>query len=259
LFWAQGYERQADGRSGVWVMSTPDPDSLHPAWSPPERLSDGIMMNKPIVLQTGEWLLPVASWFTEGSAGVISSVDQGSSWKLIGRANVPVKENRSCDEHQIVELRDGTLWMWIRTAYGIGESRSRDRGHTWTEVKPSALRHPTTRFHIRRLGSGNLLLVKHGPLNEQTGRSHLTAYLSRNDGASWLGGLLLDEREGVSYPDSVEIEGGSLLVIYDFDRRGAREILLARFDQRDIESGRLGPGGALRILVNKAGGDEVGS
>jgi hypothetical protein len=192
LFWAQGYERQADGRSGVWAMSTPDPDSAHPTWSEPERLSDGIMMNKPIVLQTNEWLLPVASWFTEGSAGVVASRDQGGTWELIGKANVPDEGDRSCDEHQIVELRDGSLRMWIRTRYGIGESCSRDRGRTWTEVLPSSIRHPTSRFHIRRLASGNLLLVKHGPLNERTGRSHLTAYLSLDEASSWVGGLLLD-------------------------------------------------------------------
>ena len=46
----------------------------------------------------------------------------------------------------------------------------------------------------------------------------------------------------------------SLLVIYDYDRRGAREILLAHFNERDVESGQLGPDGAFRIIVNKAGG-----
>ena len=37
----------------------------------------------------------------------------------------------------------------------------------------------------------NLLLVKHGPIDKKTGRSHLTAYLSEDDGKSWVGGLLL--------------------------------------------------------------------
>jgi predicted neuraminidase len=253
LFWAQGYERQTDGWSGVWAMSTVEPDGAHPVWSDPNRLSDGIMMNKPTVLQTGEWLLPVASWFAEGSASVYSSRDGGLSQSLIGRANIPAKEDRNCDEHQIMELRDGSLWMWVRTIYGIGESRSLDRGRTWTEIAPSTVQHATSRFHCRRLLSGNLLLVKHGPLDERTGRSHLTAYFSRDDGASWLGGLLLDEREGVSYPDSVDTDDGTIFVIYDFDRRGAREILLARFNEKDIESGTIGPAGAFRILVNKAG------
>lgn len=253
LFWAQGYERQADGRSGVWAMSTADPDSEHPTWTDPIRICDGIMMNKPIVLRTGEWLLPVASWFAEGSAGVVASADQGTSWSLIGRANVPVVDDRSCDEHQMVELKDGTLLMWVRTGYGIGESRSSDGGRTWTDVVASPIQHPTTRFHIRRLMDGDLVLVKHGPLDERTGRSHLTAYRSGDDGDSWSGGLLLDERDGVSYPDSVDTADGTILVIYDYDRREAREILLARFNGNDIDAGTPGPDAALRVLVNKAG------
>lgn len=253
LFWAQGYEQQADGRSGVWAMSTKDPDSRDPAWSDPIRICDGIMMNKPIALRTGEWLLPVANWFADGSAGVVASIDEGSSWHSVGRAHVPVKDDRSCDEHQMVELLDGTLLMWVRTGYGIGESRSSDQGRTWTEVVPSRIQHPTTRFHIRRLVGGDLLLVKHGPLHERTGRSHLMAYLSRDDGDSWSGGLLLDQRDGVSYPDSVDSEDGTILVIYDYDRRDAREILMARFNRQDVEAGRIGSNAALRVLVNKAG------
>lgn len=253
LFWAQGYERQADGRSGVWAMSTANPDSASPAWTDPVRICDGIMMNKPIVLRTGEWLLPVATWFAEGSAGVVASTDAGISWQRIGGANVPVRDDRSCDEHQMVELADGTLLMWVRTGYGIGESRSKDGGRTWTDVVPGRLEHPTTRFHLRRLDGGGLLLVKHGPLEERTGRSHLTAYLSRDEGESWSGGLLLDERDGVSYPDSVDTADGTVLVIYDYDRRGAREILLARFQVDDFGAGKPGPGSALRLLVNRAG------
>jgi hypothetical protein len=253
LFWAQGYERQADGRSGVWAMWTLEPDSEAPTWTDPVRLGDGIMMNKPIVLRTGEWLLPVANWFREGSASVIASSDQGRTWQTIGAANVPTRDDRSCDEHQLVELGDGSLLMWVRTGFGIGEARSFDRGRTWTEVIPSSVAHPTSRFHLRRLRSGALLVVKHGPLDERTERSHLTAYLSRDDGVSWADGLLLDERVGVSYPDSIDAKDGTIFVIYDFDRRDAREILLARFSEKDIESGKVGPDGALRILVNKAG------
>lgn len=43
--------------------------------------------------------------------------------------------------------------------------------------------------------------TKHGPLDTRTSRSHLTAYLSKDDGTTWTGGLMLDERRGVSYPD----------------------------------------------------------
>ncbi len=52
--------------------------------------------------------------------------------------------------------------------------------------------HPTSRFFVRRLKSGALLLVKHGPLDKRVKREQLTAFVSDDDGKTWQGGLLLD-------------------------------------------------------------------
>lgn len=254
LFWSQGFAGHKDSpRSGVWAMTTHDSGLPNPSWSAPVRLCDGIMMNKPTVLSTGEWLLPVAHWHREGSAGVVSSEDGGKTWSWRGLATVPRPEDRNCDEHMIVERRDGSLWMLVRTKYGIGESISTDRGRTWSDVMPSALAHTASRFFIRRLHTGRLLLVKHGKPQERTGRSHLMAFLSEDDGVTWGGGLMLDERLGVSYPDGVEDETGTQWVVYDFDRKGAKEIRLATFTETDVLRG----GAARTMLVNKALGAPV--
>src|SRR3569623_249849 len=53
LFWAQGWAF-FDGRVGVWAMTGDDPDSEKPHWSTPRRLFNGVMMNKPTVLSSGE-------------------------------------------------------------------------------------------------------------------------------------------------------------------------------------------------------------
>lgn len=252
LFWAQGYQGHTDERSGVWTIRTEESHSDSPTWSAPERICDGIMLNKPTVLSCGTWLLPVARWREEGSAQVVCSRDRGTTWSILGRATVP-QQHRNCDEHMIVERHDGSLWMLVRTTYGIGESFSIDRGKTWSQVGPSRIQHPTSRFFIRRLASGRLLLVKHGPIEEKTGRSHLMAFLSRDDGQTWSGGLLLDEREGVSYPDGVEESDETIYVIYDFDRRGAKEILMARFTEQDVyEEAFVSAGSTTRSRVNKA-------
>lgn len=265
FFWAQGYSHW-DGRSGVWAVTTTEPDAENPAWSAPRRLCDGIMMNKPTVLSTGEWLLPVAIWamppnvmdpsyahdITENTgSNVFRSTDAGATWESIGRSRV---EGRRCDEHMLVERRDGSLWKLVRTNYGIGESVSTDRGVTWTEGVPSeSFTHiPSARFFIRRLASGNLLLVKHSPPNNKT-RSHLMAYLSDDDGKSWKGGLMLDDRGGVSYPDGFQAPGGSIYIVYDFERRRARQILMAVFTEEDILA--CAPTSAatrLRVLINQA-------
>jgi len=235
-FWTQSIGH--DGTvAGVWAMTTDHPDAENPAWSDPVRLTDGVMMCKPIVLSSGEWVLPSSTWRkTDSSARMVVSSDQGRSWEVRGACNVP-KEVRSYDEHIIVERKDGSLWMLVRTNYGIGESVSKDRGATWPDLKPSAIPHPSARCFIRRLASGNLLLVKHGGIHEKTGRSHLTAFLSMDDGKTWEGGLLLDERSGVSYPDGMQAADGTIYIAYDRDRNGAMEILMSTFTEQDVLAG----------------------
>jgi predicted neuraminidase len=196
FFWAQAVGH--DGSvAGVWAMTNDRPDEERSDWSEPRRLTDGIMMCKPTVLSSGEWLLPASTW----------------------------------------RDTDYSLWMLVRTKYGIGESVSEDRGATWSDLVPSTIVHPSARFFVRRLNSGSLLLVKHGPISIRTERSHLTAYLSQDDGRTWSDGLLLDERNGVSYPDGQQETDGTIHIIYDFSRRDAREILMATFTEDDITSG----------------------
>ena len=255
LFWAQGYEKHTDERSGVWAMTTENSHDESPTWSAPTRICDGIMMNKPIALQSGTWLLPVAQWFKEDSSGVVATSDQGQTWSLLGQANVPNKEDRSCDEHMIVERKDGSLWMLIRTKYGIGESVSTDGGKTWSPATPSSIQHTVSRFFIRRLQSGHLILVKHGAITEKTKRAHLTAFLSKDDGKTWEDGLLLDERLNVSYPDAIQAPDGTITLIYDYDRRGDKKILLAQFTEEDINQQTcVSDQAKLQILVNQAFG-----
>ena len=254
LFWAQGLDKPLHfGPSGVWAMVGSGADREDIQWSAPQRLCDGVMMCKPLVLSSGEWALPVSFWHRRDarSAGMVVSGDQGETWRERGACDVP-PDARSHDEHMLVERRDGSLWMLVRTKDGIRESVSADGGHNWSALQPASIQHPSARFFIRRLGSGNLLLVKHGPIHERTGRSHLSAYLSSDDGNTWSGGLLLDERDGVSYPDGQQGPDGIIHIIYDHSRTGAREILMARFAEEDVVSGKLESGGAsLRMVVSK--------
>jgi len=158
------------------------------------------------------------------------------------------------DEHMLVELRDGRLWMLARTTQGMSESFSADRGATWSEPHPSAIQNPSARFFIRRLASGNLLLVKNGPIETRLPRrSNLTAFLSSDDGHTWSKGLLLDDRALVSYPDGVQAPDGMIRIAYDWNRHTDAEILMARFREEDVLAGKFQSNGAKpRLLVNKA-------
>ncbi|MDR1964815.1 MAG: glycoside hydrolase [Planctomycetaceae bacterium] len=262
LFWAQSFHLW-DGRAGVWCAITDSGNREDAVWSEPRRLCDGIMMCKPIADSKNRWLLPVAIWNNNvdhqdkkipfGSS-IIASEDNGKTWNFLGNAVIP-KNEISCDENMIVERKDGSFFMWIRAKYGIAETNSLDGGKTWSEPKRSGIPHTASRFFVRRLQSGKLLLVKHGGISQQTGRSHLTAMLSDDDGKSWNGHLLLDERAGVSYPDGDQAKDGTIFIIYDFNRTGEKEILMARFTEEDILAGNIvSQNSTLRILVNKATG-----
>jgi len=261
LFWAQAGGGNKD--AGTWAMVNGNPGAENPEWSAPRLLAPGVMMCKPIVLSDGTWAFPISDW--EGrrlktpraaTAGFWVSEDKGKTFSRRGAAHVPV-EFREYDEHMLIERHDGTLWMLVRTNYGIGESISKDGGRTWTEVVPSQIPHTNSRFFISRLQSGNLLLLKHGSMDQRTGRSHLMAFISTDDGHSWEGGLLLDERAGISYPDGQQTGDGSIHVTYDFDRTGERQIFFATFREEDARAGAAVTDAVrLRQLVSKGSGGQ---
>ncbi|QDU26763.1 BNR/Asp-box repeat protein [Anatilimnocola aggregata] len=237
LFWGQSFGLQ-DNRFGIFAIVTDEPDAENPKWSAPRRLGDGIMLNKPTVLKNGDWLLTSSIWKADDSIRVYASTDQGATFALRGSANVPDPATRGPDEPMIVERKDGTLWMMVRMQ-GLAETISRDGGKTWTPVERIAIKHCTSRFFLRRLQTGALLLVKHGPLDERAGREKLMAFLSDDDGKSWQGGLLLDEREHVTYPDGVQARDGTIYVVYDHNRTPDGEVLFAVFTEEDVRAGKV--------------------
>ncbi|MDR3405472.1 MAG: sialidase family protein [Chthoniobacter sp.] len=257
-----------DGRDGDWCITCDNPDADEPVWSAPTRFADGCTLNKPTVLANGDWLLPVALWTRDHigpallkeahheldairMANVFASTDHGKTWTRRGGVAFPESE---FDEHMIVELRDHRLWMLARTKKGISESFSTDQGATWSEPQPSAIQNPSARFFIRRLASGNLLLVKNGPVEKRVPRrSSLTAFLSTDDGKTWSKGLLLDDRAMVSYPDGIQAPDGMIHIAYDWNRHTDAEILMAKFREEDVLAGNFqSPGARSRMLVNKA-------
>lgn len=258
LVWAQAIGHEGTV-AGVWFLAISNPNEQQPKYESPIRITDGIMMCKPLVLSSGEWALPASTWrATDNSARVVVSADNGKTWAIRGACNVPVND-RAFDEHMLIERSDGKLWLLARTKYGIGESLSSDGGKTWPELTPSKIAHPSARFFIRRLQSGNLLLVKHGPIDKRIGRSHLTAYLSKDDGATWRGGLMLDERKAVSYPDGQQAADGTIHIIYDFDRTGDRHILMAKFREEDVIAKKIVSADAKlqQLVCDAAGGQAI--
>ena len=267
-----------DGRRGVWAIVSENPDDEEPVFSPPRRIANGLMMNKPIVLQTGEWCFPIAvrmkcfakateahpELLVEEGTNVYLTKDQGQTFELKGGADL---QPWTFDEHMIIEKADHTLWMLIRASHGIAESFSYDGGWSWTPVRESGITGPNSRFFIRRLRSGRLLLINHfsfGYGNRNAIgialRNNLIAQLSEDDGKSWIGALVLDTRNHISYPDGKEDDTGLIHIVYDHGRFNENEIVIAAFREEDVLAGHLvSSDGFLKKVVSKASGGNESS
>ncbi|MGZ0654869.1 sialidase family protein [Coraliomargarita sp. W4R72] len=255
----------ADGRHGVWVSICDDPDAEQTVWSEPKRIWHGAVLNKPTVLSNGEWLLPVEFPNFKGvgpmayanqeleplrGANVFVSQDEGETWERRGNVRFP---KPSWPEHMFVELKDGRIWMVARTANGAMQSFSSDGGRSWSEASFPHFKQPAARFYISRLASGRILLVKHGDrIDAHNGRVQLSAWISEDEGETWQGGLVLDERSGVSYPDGFQAPDGMIYVTYDRNRSVDGEILMARFSEEDVLAGKLvETNSKLKMLVSR--------
>lgn len=258
-----------DGRSTNWYIRCDAPDEPVLNWTSPVYVSDGCTLNKPTVLSNGEWMLPVSIWarhhikqpfedcFHElddiRMANVFVSADQGNTWERRGGVRFPQSR---FDEHMIVERRDGTLWMIGRVQDGLMESFSQDAGRTWTEPARARVQSVSARYHLRRLRSGRLLLIKHGVKPEQAAenRSWLTAFLSDDDGETWSKGFVIDERFEVSYPDADQDAAGQIYITYDRNRALDGEILMASLCEEDLLAGCLvTPGSFLKRVILRPG------
>ncbi len=219
------------------------------AYDAPKRLTDGVMSNKPIYVESKKiTLLPVyvdkpttnnqqqdskENKYPANGAFIFASDDKGIT--MYSSISLP-DSIRIHDEPQVVEVSaNGTLLALLRTTKGIYAATSSDYGKTWSEPKPFTASGPTTssRFFIGKLASGNLLLVS----NNSTTRNNMTASLSKDGGKTWPYQLLLDSRENVSYPDADQTPDGSIHVVFDRDRTGAKDILYCRFTEDDILKG----------------------
>lgn len=271
--WLSWAKSGSDG-SAVYTAICDDPDAPELQWHDPVCLGGEVMLNKPTVLSTGEWLFPISIW-PEHAAGlqksltrklyplpstgayVCRSCDQGRTFENIGVFHAP---NRLFDEHMFVELRNGVIMIVNRTANGIYKGYSYDGGRTWSEPVPFDLPSPSTRIYLRHLRSGRLVCI-HNDCTDR--RANLTVRLSDDDGLTWSDGLLLDERNEVSYPDATEDNDGFLYITYDRERGGfkqsweenqccAKEILIAKVTEEDILAGKLtNPQSYLKKIASK--------
>jgi len=138
---------------GVCARICDCPDAPSPVWSEEFQIDFPVpfsfRLNKPTVLASGEWILPVTfatepidGWGGFNSKqlqGVGISTDEGMTWTLHGAISTP----DAGLETMVTELRDHRLWMLIRTGGGfLWESHSKDKGLTWSQADVTKISSP---------------------------------------------------------------------------------------------------------------------
>ena len=153
--------------------------------------------NRVIQLKNGRLLLAVALHeFPEGKFNQIGrlysyySDDNGATWNCGGE--VPNPSGVVSQEPGVVELKDGTVMMFIRAGGGCQQlSYSKDKGQTWSPMVASNIHSPLSPASVARIPStGDLLLVwnNNDGNNPQIKdkRTPLTVAVSKDEGKTWI-------------------------------------------------------------------------
>ena len=194
-------------------------------------------------------------------------------WRLWSQIDQNAETDMFC-EHDVAQLPDGSLIVMIRTSSGIQYHKTEGAltldkyTGTWTAKTPvmngeNQLTTTVSRIALDNIpandGSGEewMLLIYH---NSATGaRANLTAAISKDGGATWVGNLLIyagDEAnftagKGVSYPETAITEDGTIYIAYDWNRYSDSQFLLAKITVEDVLAGELVTDGSyLSKLIN---------
>ena len=164
-------------------------------WSEPTQTTTGgayweTVNDRFLRLRTGRIMLPVREAKT--GCHVWLSDDEGMMWRR-GTGAIKTPEGTRYAEPAVVELRDGTAAMFIRTDTGnIHIAHSGDRGDTWTLHTDWGPCSPYAPCIVRRLPeSDDILLI----WNNHGVRSNLTAAISPDGGETWGHHRILEEQE----------------------------------------------------------------
>jgi hypothetical protein len=205
------------------------------SWSEPEVVKTGYRylgaLRNVIQLQNGRIVLPYCFYTKEKLFRVSTSYsdDQGKSWKNspsildVGMDNSgrPTFET-GATEPVILELKDGRIWMLIRSTTGLQwQSFSDDQGVSWKEPVPSPFISSNCPANLLRLRDGRIVIVWDNTNTHKYGREVINIAISADDGKTWTGYREIarlkahdDPDWRVCYPFPIEDPHGNILVAY---------------------------------------------
>jgi hypothetical protein len=133
------------------------------------------------------------TYFGQYSVTSIYSDDDGGTWHTspdVLSVQTPDLSTYGADEPQVIQLKDGRVWMLLRTERGrFYESFSPDGAH-WSVAKPSKLISSDSPAGLLRLKDGSLLLFSNACLRypyAYGARYVLHGAISNDEGRTWRG------------------------------------------------------------------------
>lgn len=209
----------------VWLTSSGD-DGLQ--WAPPVELTASTKAadwswyatgpGNGIQTRQGRLIIPCdhnRGDRAERWSHVIFSDDRGATWKMGGSAGP------DCNECALVELRDGSLMLNMRSYAGRNRravSLSRDGGLTWsTPVLDEALVEPVCQASLIRHGRA---LLFSNPAS--TKRERMTVRLSRDEGKTWPVERVIHEGPA-AYSNLVELPDRSVGLLFECGEKAPYE------------------------------------
>ena len=171
---------------------------------------------------------------------VIYSDNHGKTWRRGGGPE------GNMDECQVVELRDGSLMLNMRSNRGNGHrgiSISKDQGLTWSPiVDDPTLVEPICQGSILRYqspdGSSKTPLLFSNPGSaKRNDRTHMTVRLSHDDGQTWPASRVLNEGPS-AYSCLAVLSDGSIACLYEAgEKKYSDRLRFARFSLDWLEAG----------------------
>ena len=157
-------EPTEDSTADVWAIRSLDGGRT---WIDRQRIFEGICSHIPsniVQAKSGRISAPVQFYMRNPARNVIRnyvSDDAGQTWQ--GSNIVDLRGEGHHDgavEPTMVELKDGRLWMLIRTNWDrFWEAYSDDQGLSWRVIQPSNIDASTSPGFLERLASGRLVLI----------------------------------------------------------------------------------------------------
>ncbi len=233
-------------------------------WSPPRPIWKGFTgaMNSVILSKNGRLVYPFSymtsrTWRNRGAGldaftfmgkydcTALFSDDDGRSWKLANSINVTVPDTvyaYGAVEPVILQLKDGRLWMLVRTQLGRFWESFSDDGSCWSRPQPTAIVSSDSPAGLVRLDDGRIVLLWNNCQRfpyAYGGRHVIHAAISSDEGQTWHGcrEVARDPRRneppplsgdyGTAYPLPVATREGK--VIYSTGQ-GAGRIMLMSLD-----------------------------